>query len=342
MALLSRVGVARAAGSVILYALAVTTDPPEPQDAHETGPERAAGNAADPGLTSFSWRDWLAIVRRAGKDVLADNLTTVASALAYNAFLVLPSVLLVAVGLFGLLGDEGNVHSLVDQLGKVMPDEATALLEDSLTRVTRSSGTSGVLVAIGLVVALWSVTSAMQTLQWGLNIAYDCEETRGFAGKRLIALVMATIAAVGFMLSFGLLILGPQLSTWLGEAVDDEGLVSWLWWAAQWPVLVGGLLFAFAGILYFGPNVEQPRLRFLTPGAVLAVVIWLVASGLFAYYASRFGSYNKAWGSLAAVIVMLVWLWLSGLAILIGAEVNSEVERTRQARSGESAAAPAD
>ena len=110
-----------------------------------------------------------------------------------------------------------------------------------------------------------------------------------------------------------------------------------LWWAAQWPILIAGLMFAFAGILYLGPNVEHPKFQFLTLGAAVAVLIWLAASGLFALYVSYFGSYNKAWGTLAGVVIMLMWLWLTGLAMLFGAEINAEAERSRELRKGEPA-----
>jgi membrane protein len=133
------------------------------------------------------------------------------------------------------------------------------------------------------------------------------------------------------------LVLGPVLSDWLGDLLGIEEVFGWLWWTLQWPILLVGLLAAFASILYLGPNVDHPRWRFLTPGAIVAVVVWLVASGLFALYVSLFGSYNKAWGSLAAVIIMLTWLWLSALALLLGAEMNAEAERSRELRRGEPA-----
>ena len=110
-----------------------------------------------------------------------------------------------------------------------------------------------------------------------------------------------------------------------------------MWYVAEWPLLVGGLLVAFAGLMYYGPNVKHPRWRFLTFGSVLGIVIWLVASGAFAFYVAKFGSYNKAWGALAAVVVMLTWLWLSAVALLLGAEINAEAERSRELRRGEPA-----
>src|SRR5207249_2712947 len=108
-----------------------------------------------------------------------------------------------------------------------------------------------------------------------------------------------------------------------------------VWWAAQWPLLIAGLLIAFAGVLYLGPNVDHPRWRFLTFGSVIATVVWLIASGAFAFYVSRFGSYNKTWGALSAVVILLTWFWLSGVALLLGAEINAETERSRELRRGE-------
>ena len=148
---------------------------------------------------------------------------------------------------------------------------------------------------------------------------------------------MVVLLLLAFALAFGLLVLGPHLSGWIGSAVGADALVEWLWWTAQWPILLLGLLLAFATILYLGPDVDHPRWSFLTIGTAFAVVVWLAASGAFALYASRFGSYDKTWGSLAIVIIMLTWLWLSSLALLLGAEVNAEAERSRELRRGEPA-----
>ena len=149
---------------------------------------------------------------------------------------------------------------------------------------------------------------------------------------------MLAAMGIAFLLVFGLLVLGPQLTRLLQHYVPGAGgAVTWAWWVGQWPILLLGLLAAFATLLYLGPNVDHPRWRFLTLGTLLAVVIWLVISGAFAVYTSMFGSYNKTWGSLAAVIIMLTWLWLTGVALLFGAEVNAELERSRELRKGEPA-----
>jgi membrane protein len=264
-------------------------------------------------------------------------MTNIAAALAYYAFLAIPSALLVAVGLFSLLASPDTVTTLVDKLGTIMPGQATSLIRDSLTQMTERQAAGATLIGIGGLLAVWSLGGAMQNVMWALNTAYDRDETRGFVKRRLTAWAMVLFAIVGFALAFGLLVLGPHLSTWIGDAVGAKSVVTIVWWVAQWPVLIGGLLVAFAGILYLGPNVDHPRWQFLSFGAVFAVVLWLVASGAFAFYVSRFGSYNKTWGALSAVVILLTWFWLSGVALLFGAEINAEAERSRELRQGEHA-----
>ena len=300
-------------------------------------PERHERRLDDPGLRDLSGRDWRAALLRAAKKAKGDNLTDAAAALAYYAFLAIPAALLIAAGLFGLVAGPDAIRTLLGHLSSVLPQDALHLVNQSLTRLTQSQGTGLALVIVGAVLALWTLSGAMNALMRALNLAYDRRETRSFVRQRLTALGMLAWMLIAFLLAFGLLVLGLHLAGWVGDGVGARGTVEWIWWVAQWPVLILGLLLAFAGVLYLGPNVDHPRWRFLTPGAVLAVIVWLVASGLFAVYASRFGSYNKAWGSLAAVVVMLTWLWLSGLALLLGAELNAEIERSRELRRGEPA-----
>jgi membrane protein len=171
----------------------------------------------------------------------------------------------------------------------------------------------------------------------GITVAFDGEESRSFVRKRLLAgvIVGALVFAAGLVV--GLLVLGPQLEAWVGNSLDAPRLTAWLWWTLQWPVLVLGLLFAFAVVLYLGPNVDRPGWRLVTPGAVTALVVWLVASAGFALYSANFASYDKTWGTLAAVVVTLVWLWLTSAAVLFGAEVNAEARRLAAERTDEPA-----
>jgi membrane protein len=308
-----------------------------PDEAPEPQPEREEPRLEEPGPTTLSKRDYLAILRRALKRFNDDHMTNIAAALAYYAFLAIPSALLVAAGLFSLLAGPHAVTSLIGKLHGILPAQATSLLEGSLKNLTQHQSTGITVLSIGGVLAFWSLTGAMQNLMWALNIAYDREEERGFVRRRLTALRMVLFALIGFALAFGVLVLGPHLSTWLGDALHARTVTKIVWFVAEWPLLVAGLLVAFAGLMHYGPNLEHPRWRFLSLGSVTAIVIWLVASGAFAVYVSKFSSYNKTWGSLAAVAVMLTWLWLSAAALLLGAEINAEAERSRELRRGEPA-----
>jgi membrane protein len=295
-------------------------------------PVLLVGAADDASLTRLSARDWLEILKRAARSSLDDNLPMIASAVAYGSFFAIPSVLLLAVGLFGLLSGPDTVAELMDRLGAVMPAEATQLLGDSLRRLSEQDSTNLLFVALGFVLAVWSVTGAMSTYMNALNAAYERADRRGFVRKRLVALAMAAVIAGAALLVAVLLILGPHVERWLGDALGIEGALSWIWWVAQWPILGIGLLAAFAVLLYFGPDVEHRRWQFVTPGSVVTLVLWLLTSGAFALYTSAFASYNKTWGSLSAVIVTMTWLWLSALALLFGGEVNAEVERALEGR----------
>jgi membrane protein len=295
-----------------------------------TAPARSEAATGQSSVSSLA--DHAALVRSAIRAASRHHVTSIAAALAYYAFLTIPSALLVAVGLFGLLAGPDTVDALVGRLSDVMPGEATALISRSLDRVTQEHATGASLIGVGGLLALWSVSGAMQNVMWGLNTIYEREEQRGFVRRRLIAWAMAGFALVGLVLAVVLLVLGAHLSHWIGRALHQETLVTLVWWVGQWPLLVAGLLVAFAGILFLGPNVEHRRWRFFTYGSVFAVVVWLLASGAFSFYVSQFGSYNKAWGALAAVVVLLTWLWLSALALLLGAEIDAEAERGRRAR----------
>lgn len=301
-------------------------DAPQPQ------PEAHEPRLRDPGVTDLSRRDHIAVVKRTAKEFVSDQGPDMAAALAYYSFLALPSALLVVLGAVTLVLSPSDINSLMDKFSEVVPAEVTNLLGDSLKNL--KGGGAGAVLGVGLVLALWSTTGAMTAFMRAMNRAYERKETRNFLRQRLVALAMVVAVTFSFVLVMGLLVLGPTLSSAIGEALDQKGLVQLVWWVAQWPILLGGLLASFATLLYLGPDVDHPRWSFLTPGARVAVVAWLVVSGLVSVYTSMFGSYNKTWGSLAAVIVMLTWLWLSSMALILGAEVNAEVERSRELRKG--------
>lgn len=301
----------------------------EPERLHDRPlPDEAPLEDTEVGVTDLGARDYAAIFKRAGKRAMDDQITDAAAAIAYYAFLAIPALLLISVGVFSIVASPSAVDTIIEKLGSVMPAEAVALLESGLDR-TAEEGGGLTMILIGGAVALWTASGTANAVMRALNRVHGTEESRGFVRQRLVGLAMVLVAIVAFMLVFGLLILGPKLSGWVGGLVGAEGAVRWAWWLGQWPILVVGLLVAFGTALFLGPDVQRRRWRFLSVGAGLAVALWLAASGGFALYVAFLGSYNQTWGALGAVIIMLTWLWLSSLALLFAAEVDAETERTR-------------
>jgi membrane protein len=271
-------------------------------------------------------REWAVVLRRAGRRTLDDDMVLIAKALAFSAFLAIPSVLLVAVGVFTLVAQADTIDSLIAHLHDVIPGEARQLLSDSLHRLDHEARASVAITVVGFVIAVWSTTGAMTNYMTALDIAYHRTDSRGFVKRRLVALAMVACLGLAFLLVAGLLIFGPTVQSRVGHAIGHGTVVAVLWWTVEWPILLLGLLAAFAAMLYLGPDVREPSWRMATPGAVAAAVVWLVASGGFALYSASFASYNETWGSLSAVIVTLIWLWLTSLALLLGAELDAETE----------------
>jgi membrane protein len=263
----------------------------------------------------------------------ADQIPHLAQAIAFNGFLAIPSALLLAVGVFSATVGPGSMQTLLDHLNGVVPDSVLELVRASMTQLL-ASDRSDVMIAVGAVFALWSLSGAMQTVMWSLNAAHELTETRGFVRKRIVALLMILVALLAVGLVVFMLVLGPTISSWLQDQTGVTA-VSWLWDYGRWPLLVLGLLFVFGGVLFLGPDLDHRQFRLITPGAVLAVTVWVIASAGLAIYADRFGGYNKVWGSLAAVIVTMTWLWLSSLALLVGAELDAELQRVRGAAGAE-------
>jgi len=302
-------------------------DGPPPQ------PERKEPSLPDPGLRDLSFADWKAIVIRAFKEFMNDNAMMLASALAYSSFFAIPSVLIVATGLFTLIAGPQTITNLMQHLHGVIPGQATSLLSGSLHRADSHPAGSIVMTVIGFLLAVWSVTGAMNSYMLALNLAYNRKDRRSFVRKRIVALEMAVVIGLAFALVAVLTIFGPVVEHAIASRIGPAGgVLNIVWWVAQWPILLAGLLVAFAVLLYLGPDVDQPKWEWLTPGSLVAALLWIGASGLFAVYTATFASYNKTWGALSAVIVMLTWLWITGMALLLGAEINAEARRSRRLR----------
>lgn len=282
-----------------------------------------------------SARSWGAVLRRTVREFREDNLTDWAAALTYYGVMSLFPMVLVLVALLGLVGQYPQTSDAVLRIiGKIGPSSAIDTFRNPIQGVVRSKGGAGALVGVGIVASLWSASAYVGAFMRACNAIYEVEEGRPFWKLRPLQVAL-TLAAVVLITSVAIAIVatGP-----VARAVGDEiGMGSAAVTAfnvIKWPVIVLVLL-TIVGILYYvAPNVRQPGFPWITPGGVLALVVWGAASAGLAFYAAKFGSYQKTYGTLGGVILFLVWLWVSNLALLLGAELNAELERGRELDAG--------
>src|ERR671932_125573 len=290
--------------------------------------EREPDSPADLGGSS-----WGGAIKRTVREFQEDNLTDWAAALTYYGILSIFPMLIVLVSLLGLIGQSAT-QPLVQNLGQVAPGPAQQIFTSAITNLQKSQGAAGVLFVVGLVGALWSASGYVAAFMRASNAIYDVEEGRPIwktAPTRLwvtlVLVLMLAVIAIGVVLTGGL---AKQAGTLLGvgsSAVDA-------WDIAKWPVMLVLVSLMFSILYWAAPNVKQPGFRWVTPGGLFGVLVWIVASAAFAFYVANFGSYNKTYGALGGIVVFLVWLWISNIAVLLGAELNAEVERGRQIEGG--------
>jgi membrane protein len=283
--------------------------------------------------TDLGPRSWWSALKRTVSEFRADNLTDWAAALTYYAILSIFPALIVLVSILGLAGDSAT-QALLDNIQQLGPGPAQDIVSGAIREISGSQGTAGVALIVGLAAALWSASGYVGAFSRAANIIYEVGEGRPFWKLRpfqvaltLILLLLGAFSAIAVVLS------GP-LADDVGSVLGVEDTAVTVWDLAKWPVIILVVLTMVAILYYAAPNVRHPGFRWITPGGVLAVVLWIAASIGFAFYVASFGSYNKTYGSLAGVIVFLVWLWISNVAILLGAELNAELERRREVESG--------
>jgi membrane protein len=274
----------------------------------------------------LSWREWLAVFKRTGKQFIADDCMGLGQQVAFSSLLAfLPTVILL-IGLFGLFGN-GAFDSLEHFAASVAPHGVLDVIDLAKKDAVRNKSGSAIAFALGIVAARWAATGASNALMKAVNRAYDRIETRPFWKQRLIALTL--VIATGLVLAgvFLLIVFGGDL----GEAiVRRTGLgdsFKVFWNVARWPIAFGAVLLFNALVYYLAPNVPRRSWRWLTPGSFVAGLAWLALSGLFALYTSYSSSYSRTYGSIAGAIILLLWLYYSALAILFGAELNAQLER---------------
>jgi membrane protein len=273
------------------------------------------------------------VLKRTVTEFREDNLTDWAAALTYYGVLAIFPALIVLVSLLGLIGDSAT-DPLIDNLGTVAPGPAQDIFTSAIRNIQGSQGTAGVAFVIGLAVAIWSASGYVGAFMRASNAIYDMDEGRPIwktlpvrVGLTVLLMLMTAISAIGVTLSGGL---AQEVGNLIG--VGDTAVD--IWNLAKWPVLLLIVSVMFAVLYWAAPNVKQPGFRWITPGGVLAVIGWVIASAAFAFYVSNFASYNKTYGALAGPIVFLVWLWISNVMILLGAEFNAELERGRAIEAG--------
>jgi membrane protein len=274
-------------------------------------------------------------LKRTISEVRDDNLTDWAAALTYYAVLALFPGLIVLVAILGLAGQHPETtNALLDIVRDVGPASAVDTFRGPIESVVKSSGGAGALLGLGLLAAVWSASGYIGAFTRACNAIYEVEEGRPFWKLRplQIAITIAMVLLLA-LVAVSIVVTGP-LAESVGNVIGLGDTTVTIWDIAKWPVIVVIVMGMFTVLYYIAPNVRQPRLRWVTPGGVIAVLAWLVASLGFGLYVANFGSYDKTYGSLGGVVIFLVWLWLSNLAILFGAEFDAELERSRQLEAG--------
>jgi membrane protein len=279
-------------------------------------------------------RSWLAVLKRTVKEFQDDNLSDWAAALTYYGVMSLFPMLIVLVALLGVVGQESTINTVTDSLRTAGLGDVAKNVEGPLDEIVRNKGGAGALLGIGLLVALWSASGWVGAFTRAMNAIYEVREGRPFWKLRplQVLITLGTVLLVSLVL-LAVVVSGP-IAKAVGTAVGVGDTTVTVWGIAKWPVLLVVLMAMVAGLYYIAPNVRQPRLRWVTPGGIVAVLTWIAASAGFGIYVSHFSSYGKTYGTLGSVITFLVWMWLSNLALLFGGELDSELERERELKLG--------
>jgi membrane protein len=298
----------------------------------EARADNGVGGAPDR-PTDLKGRSWLGVLTRTVREFKEDNLTDWAAALTYYGILAIFPALLALVSTLGLIGQSAT-QPLIDNLGSVAPGPAKEIITNAVENLQRSQGVAGIAFVIGVAGALWSASGYVAAFMRASNAIYDVEEGRPI-WKTLPTRVVTTIVLLLMLalVAVGVSITGP-LADQVGNLLGIGSTAVTAWDIAKWPVILAVVITMFAILYWAAPNVKHPKFRWISPGGVVGVLLWIVASAGFAFYVANFGSYNKTYGALASPIIFLVWLWISNIAILLGAEFDAELERGRAIEAG--------
>jgi membrane protein len=276
-----------------------------------------------------------ATLRRTLTEFSEDNLTDWAAALTYYALLSLFPALIALVSVLGVFGDPvKTTQTITDVVTQIGPDTAADTFAGPIESITSNRGTAGILFFVGLGAALWSASGYIGAFMRAANIVYETPEGRPFWKLRplqiLVTFVMVLLLA---LVALALVLTGPIVDA-VAEPLGIGTTATTVWDIAKWPVMIAVVVFMFVVLFYAAPNVRVGGVKRVLPGVVVGLAVWLVASVAFALYVANFGSYDKTFGALGGVVVMLVWFWLTNVALLLGLELNAEIERSRELREG--------
>ena len=274
-------------------------------------------------------------LKRTFTEFKEDELTDRAAALTYYGVLSIFPALIALISIVGLVFDPARItKALTDVVSSVGPASAVETFKGPIETLTQSSGTAGIMLIVGIATALWTASGYVGAFMRAANVVYEVEEGRSVFKLRPLQMLVTLLLVLLLALVLVALVLTGPLADAVGSAVGLGSSAVVAWDIAKWPVLLAVVVIMIALLYYASPNAKLHGIKSILPGAALAVVVWLIASAGFAFYVANFGSYDKTYGALGGVVIFLVWVWLSNVAILLGAELNAERERSRQLAAG--------
>ncbi len=284
--------------------------------------------AADAPPAAHRRRSLLGIARRLREDLTKRRIIAIAAGVAFYSLLAVFPAIAALVALYGLVADPATIARHLDAVAAFVPGGAIQVIGDEINRIAaHSRGTLGVALVVGLAASLWSANGGVKALVDALNVVYGVDERRGFVALNATSLGLVVVGISFILLAIAAVVALPIVVNALGVAGRSETVVSVL----RWPALLVGVALMLALVYRFGPDRPHPRWRWITWGSAVASVAWLVVSALFSWYAANFGTFNKTYGSLGAVVGFMIWLWISAIVVLIGAELDSVMERPQAA-----------
>jgi membrane protein len=264
-----------------------------------------------------------------------DELTDRAAALTYYGVLSIFPALIVLVSIVGLVFDPARItKTLTDLVSSIGPASAVETFKGPIQTLTQSSSTAGIMLIVGVASALWTASGYVGAFMRASNVIYEVEEGRSFVKLRPLQMLVTLLLVLLLALVLVAVVVTGPLADAVGSAVGVGSAAVTAWDIAKWPVLLGIVIVMISLLYYASPNAKLGGVKSIVPGAALAVVVWLIASAGFAFYVANFGSYDKTYGTLGGVVIFLVWIWVTNVAILLGAELNAERERSRQLEAG--------